>query len=198
MVGVDGLGMSTSYQRLGLRSAARLALAGLVIALASAAPAAAQAACPAADSATRDIGQIQRTMLCLHNVERRDHGLSKLHWNRQLAGVAGRHARDMVSRRYFQHVAPGGKDHMDRIAASGYEPAVGCWTAGENLFSSTGRSTPRQLLAAWMNSPAHRQNIMRRGWHDFGLGVATTSPQGDASGLTVVALFGSRSKHPCG
>jgi uncharacterized protein YkwD len=136
-------------------------------------------------------------MLCLHNRERRERGLSKLRWNRQLAGVAAKHARDMVSRHYFAHVSPGGRDHMDRIAASGYKPAAGCWTAGENLFFSTGPSTPRQLLNAWMNSPAHRQNILRPGWHDFGLGVAATSPQGTSNGLTVVALFAVRSTQSC-
>jgi uncharacterized protein YkwD len=137
-------------------------------------------------------------MLCLHNLERRERGLSKLHWNAALASVAAKHARDMVSRQYFAHVSPGGRDHMDRIAASGYQPAVGCWTAGENLFYSSGPSTPRQLLDAWMNSPAHRQNILRRGWESFGLGVVATSPQGDSNGLTVVALFGVRSKQLCG
>jgi uncharacterized protein YkwD len=136
-------------------------------------------------------------MLCLHNVQRSERGLSELHWDSQLASVAAKHARDMVSRHYFAHVSPSGKDHMDRIAATGYQPSVGCWTAGENLFYSTGPSTPRQMLNAWMKSPAHRQNILRGGWRGFGLGVAPTSPQGDANGLTVVALFGVRSKQLC-
>jgi uncharacterized protein YkwD len=192
-----------------VRSAARVTFGGLLVALAVASPGTAsahsdkpardpQAACPGADTATSKIRQIQKTMLCLHNLERRERGLSKLRWNPELAGVAGKHARDMVSRHYFAHGSPGGKDHMDRIAASGYKPAAGCWTAGENLFYSTGPSTARQLLNAWMNSPAHRRNILRGGWHDFGLGVAKASPQGDARGLTVVALFGIRSKHSCG
>jgi uncharacterized protein YkwD len=191
-----------------LRSAARVALTGLIVALAAAPPAgarqhsgkparASQAACPSADSATSDVRQIQKATLCLHNLERRERGLSKLRWNSELARVAARHAGDMVARHYFDHVSPGGKDHMDRIAASGYNPAVGCWTAGENLFFSTGPSTARQLLNTWMQSPAHRQNVLRHGWHDFGLGVVTTSPQSDANGLTVVALFGTRSTQPC-
>jgi uncharacterized protein YkwD len=182
----------------------RIALGGLVVALAVAAPAASahgdkpmrasQAACPAANAATTHVRQMQRTMLCLHNRARLERGLSKLRWNRELAGAAASHARDMVSRHYFAHVSPSGKDHMDRIAARGYMPTVGCWAAGENLFFSTGPSTPRQLMHAWMNSPAHRQNILRGGWGGFGLGVATASPHGDANGLTVVAVFGSRSK----
>jgi uncharacterized protein YkwD len=137
-------------------------------------------------------------MLCLHNVERRKHGLSQLRWNRELAGVATRHARDMVSRHYFAHASPGGSDHMDRIAASGYKPDAGCWTAGENLFYSSGRSTPKQMLDLWLHSPAHHQNILRRGWGGFGLGIVEAAPQRNPNGLTVVALFGSRSKQPCG
>jgi uncharacterized protein YkwD len=86
---------------------------------------------------------------------------------------------------------------MDRIAASGYKPSAGCWSAGENLFSSGGSATPRQMVRAWMNSAAHRRNILRGRWHDFGLGVVTTSPNGERGGLTVVALFGTRSKRSC-
>jgi uncharacterized protein YkwD len=137
-------------------------------------------------------------MLCLHNLERRKHGLSELGWNRELASVAAGHARDMVSRHYFAHASPGGRDHMDRIAASGYKPDVGCWSAGENLFYSTGRSTPSQMLSVWLNSAAHGQNILRPGWGGFGLGVVKAAPQRNPNGLTVVALFGSRSKRPCG
>jgi uncharacterized protein YkwD len=121
-----------------------------------------------------------------------------MRWNNGLARVAARHARDMVSRRYFEHVSPGGRDHMDRVAASSYEPAAGCWTAGENLFFSIVPSTPRQIMHAWMNSASHREAILRRGWQGFGLGVVGTSPQGDARGLTVVGLFGTRSTGPCG
>ena len=198
-IDVDTLSMRDSRLSSVLRSAARFVLAGLVVALANGAtPAlASQPACPAADTATAETWRLEKAVLCLHNLERGEHGLSQLRWNRQLASAAERHATDMVSRHYFAHASPGGRDHMDRIAATGYAPAVGCWTAGENLFYSTRSSTPRQLLRAWMDSPAHRANILRGGWHGFGLGVAATSPQGDAHGLTVVALFGKRSQHAC-
>jgi uncharacterized protein YkwD len=157
---------------------------------------ASQAGCAGADTATTNVRRIRRAMLCLHNVERRSHGLSRLHLNRALTRVATKHARDMTSRHYFAHYSRGHRDHMDRIASSSYRPSVGCWTAGENLFYSAGAETPRQLMAAWMASPTHRQNVVRGGWHDFGLGVVNTSPRGDAHGLTIVALFGIRG--PCG
>ena len=179
-----------------LRSAAAAGIGTLTVALAVASPAVAGTPkCPGANTPTSDVQVLQTTITCLHNAKRVDHGLSRLAWNADLSKAAAKHARDMASRHYFAHLSPEHHDHMDRIAATGYKPATGCWTAGENLFYSSGASTPKQLLSAWMHSPLHRQNIMRKGWHDFALGVATKSPSGDPDGLTVVALFGTRGGH---
>jgi uncharacterized protein YkwD len=160
-------------------------------------PARASKACAGADKPVTNIRRFQKAVTCLHNAERSHHGLRNLRWNRELTKVAAKHARDMVSRHYFDHLSPSHRDHMDRIASSGYKPSTGCWSGGENLFFSRGASTPRQLLRAWMNSAAHRKNVLRGRWHDFGLGVVKTSPFGEAGGLTVVALFGTRSKKAC-
>jgi uncharacterized protein YkwD len=149
--------------------------------------------CAGANTPTSNVRVLQKTVLCLHNAERQ--GMSKLAWNSDLSKAASQHARDMASRHYFAHLSPQGRDHMDRIATTGYKPAAGCWTAGENLYFSSGATTPRQMMSAWMHSPLHRQNILRKGWHDFALGVATKSPSGDRDGLTVVALFGTRGGH---
>jgi uncharacterized protein YkwD len=179
-----------------LRSAAAAGIAALTLGLAVASPAfAGTHNCPAADTPTGNVRVLDKTILCLHNAERIDHHLSKLTWNSDLSKAASEHARDMASRHYFAHLSPERQDHMDRIAATSYKPAAGCWTAGENLFFSTGASTPRQLMSAWMHSPLHRQNILRKGWHDFALGVVSKSPSGDPDGLTVVALFGTRGGH---
>ncbi len=188
------------------RTATKTALCGVAVALGAASPAvasadtgsvakASKAGCAGANTATTNVRSIRRVLLCLHNAERRSHGLSKLRLNRKLTGVATKHGRDMTKRHYFAHYSSGHRDHMDRIASSSYRPSAGCWTAGENLFYSEGAVTPRQLFSAWMHSPAHRQNIQRGGWHDFGLGVVNTSPNGDSNGLTIVALFGVRG--PC-
>lgn len=177
-----------------LRSAAAAGIGTLSLGLAVASPAVAGTPkCPGADTPTSNVRVLQKKILCLHNVDR--HGLSKLARNSDLSLAASKHARDMASRHYFAHLSPERHDHMDRIAATGYKPAAGCWTAGENLFFSSGASTPRQVMSAWMHSPLHRQNIMRKGWHDFALGVATKSPSGDPDGLTIVALFGTRGGH---
>jgi uncharacterized protein YkwD len=155
-------------------------------------PAADTTRCAGADKPSRNTERVKEAVLCLHNVVRRKHGLQNMRWNHDLSGVARGHARDMVSRHYFEHMSPGHRDNMDRIAASGYKPAAGCWSAGENLFFSNASTTPRELLSAWMKSAAHRRNIERKGWRDFGLGMVTESPKGDPHGLTAVALFGTR------
>jgi len=141
--------------------------------------------------------QLRKAILCLTNIERRRHGLSQVRSSPVLAGVALGHARDMVRRHYFAHFSPGGQDHMDRIAASSYPPSAGCFTAGENLLVANGAATPQFLFDAWMRSPAHREVILRRGWHDFGLAVVGDTPTGDSDGVTLVALYALKSKRLC-
>jgi uncharacterized protein YkwD len=144
--------------------------------------------------------QLRKAILCLTNIERRRHGLSQVRMNADLSSAAVGHARDMVRRRYFAHVSPAGRDHMDRIAATHYPSAAAgsCFTAGENLLVADGRASPQFLFDAWMRSPEHREIILKRGWRDFGLGVVGDTPSGDSGGLTLVALYGVRSKRLCG
>ncbi|MBN1530509.1 MAG: hypothetical protein JW895_15710 [Thermoleophilaceae bacterium] len=173
-------------------------LAVPALALALLVPGAAQASpgCPGAGAATASAARLQKEMLCLHNSERRAHGLSRMRWNGTLARVAARYSRTMVRRHFFDHHSPDHRDHMDRIAATGYRPGAGCWTAGENLFFSAGISSPRRLIKTWMASAVHRATILHGGWRDFALGVSYGSPYG-GRGMTVVALFGLRSKRGC-
>ena len=192
--------ISSGRRRLALAIATLIAALALVAA-APAAPAAspargAQSGCAAAAKHNADVQSIQRALFCLHNQVRLQHGLRQLRWSSQLAAAAAKHAHDMVRRHYFEHLSPSHKDHMDRIAASHYPPTAGCWSAGENLYYTTGNPTPRQILAAWMNSPAHRTNILRHGWRHTGLAVIAGTPNGQP-GLTIVALFANRTHHNC-
>ena len=187
------------------RAASWISLPTLVVALAVAPGANAAAhglsarqACPTSGAFSAAVPQTKKAILCLHNLDRRRQGMSQMRLSPELSAVALAHARDMVKRHYFDHVSPGGKDHMDRIAASAYPPSAGCWTAGENLLDANGAATPLQIVQAWMRSPEHRAIILRRGWRDFGLGVVHTAPDGNPNGLTIVALFGVRSKAVCG
>jgi uncharacterized protein YkwD len=183
-----------------------LPLGTIVLALAVALPASASAksphrasasaGCAGANSVTQDMPHLMSTIRCLHNRERRAHGLRSLRWNHDLSRVAAGHGQDMVRRHYFEHHSPAGTDNMHRLAKVGYG-GRGCWSAGENLLSSQTRSTPKQIMTAWMGSQAHRRNILRKRWHEFGLGVVMTSPTGQPAGMTIVAIFGTRSMRSC-
>ena len=81
----------------------------------------------------RELG-LERTRqltLCLLNEERARHGLGPLRGEARLELAAQRYADEMVDRRFFEHVDPGGLDPQDRILMAGY-PATNAWT-GENL-----------------------------------------------------------------
>jgi uncharacterized protein YkwD len=167
----------------------------VILALTVALPASASAkssGCPGANSVTQDMTHLRKTILCLHNRVRRSHGLRNLRWNHDLSRGAAGHGKDMVRRHYFEHHSPNGKSHMDRLAKVGYGRSAGCWSAGENLLSSQTRLTPAQIMAAWMGSQVHRHDILLPRWREFGLGVVMTSPSGQAGGMTIVALFGTR------
>src|SRR5207302_7170934 len=118
------------------------------------------AGCAGASSARLGGKSFARTMLCLHDRERRRRGLGGLRWNSNLARAAAVHARDMVRLHYFDHSSPQHRNFMDMISATGYG-GRGCWGAGENLALSHGAITPRQLLAAWLKMPLHRRNILQ-------------------------------------
>jgi uncharacterized protein YkwD len=137
-----------------------------------------------------------RTVLCLHDRRRGGHGLRGLRWNATLARAAQGHAEDMVRRHYFEHRSPEGHDAIDRLRAVGYGRRAVCWGEGENLLESNGRSTPRELITAWMRSAEHRHVILGP-WQEFGLGVVMASTSGQPGGMTVVALFGRRFSRPC-
>jgi hypothetical protein len=130
--------------------------------------------------------------LCLLNGERADAGLAPLTHEDRLAAAALAHSRDMVDNQYFAHLGQDGRDVVDRIRATGYLPERLRWTVGENLAWGTGTlSTPRNIVAAWMNSQGHRENILRGAFREIGFGVVTGNPRSsDGTGATYTTTFG--------
>jgi uncharacterized protein YkwD len=136
-------------------------------------------------------GVIRAAVLCLHNQIRAERGLPFLRENTKLRRAAVGHSNDMVSRRFFEHTAPGGGSMVDRIFAARYVPRNAGWALGENLAWGTGDlSTPRGIMRAWMNSPGHKANIVKRAYREIGIGVVTGIPSGDTAGATYTADFG--------
>jgi len=151
--------------------------------------------CPDADltPAAGNLGRIRKAILCLHNQIRADHHLPTLHSNKRLRRAALGHSRDMVNRGYFEHTTPAGVTMVDRILRAHYVRANQGWSLGENLAWGTGSySTPRGAVDAWMDSPGHRDNILRRDYREVGIGVVIGVPDDNGAGATYTLDFGVR------
>jgi uncharacterized protein YkwD len=138
------------------------------------------------------VARLSAATLCLLNAERRRHHIGTLRRRADLGRAATAHARDMVKRRYFAHTAPDGADVAERVLHSGHLGRFGHWRLGENLGWGWGSgASPRLIVRAWMRSPAHRRNILSRGFHDVGVALVLGSPGPRKSGsITYVIDFG--------
>ena len=176
------------------RLRALIALALGCVALA-AAPAEARAACPGANLTPQpaNLGAVRAAVLCLHNQTRAAHGLRALRENARLRRAARGHSAAMVAGRFFAHTAPGGRTMTDRLRRSGYLRGSAAWTIGENIaWGTQGLATPRAIHGAWLRSPGHRANILRRDFREIGIGVRVGAPLSDQPGATYTADFGRR------
>jgi uncharacterized protein YkwD len=172
---------------------ARAALGALLSTVVLAVPAAepAEAAGCAYAAVPASSPHARGAVLCLVNGERARRGLRPLHANGRLAGVARRQARDLVRFHFVGHTSPRRGSLRRRVARSGFTRGRQGWTAGENLAMGSGRvASPRRIVRAWMASPGHRANILRRAFTSAGLGAARGMPTGGRRGRTVVMTFG--------
>jgi uncharacterized protein YkwD len=144
---------------------------------------------PTADN----LGRIRSAILCLHNQIRAEHGLPTLRENRKLRKAALGHSRNMVSKGFFAHTTPKGLTMVDRILRARYVREDQGWSLGENLAWGTGSfATPRGAVQAWMESPGHKANILKRSYREMGVGVVLGVPVSDAAGATYTVDFGVR------
>ncbi|MBD2256509.1 CAP domain-containing protein [Pseudanabaena sp. FACHB-2040] len=102
------------------------------------------------------------------NAIRQEQGLSALSNNQRLAQVARNYSRRMAEEGFFAHTSPRGDTLVDRVQSAG----ITYLAIGENLYTST--NIPQPATAAvdgWMNSPGHRENILRSEYRETGIGV---------------------------
>lgn len=105
-------------------------------------------------------------ILELVNEERAKEGLGPLKLDEDLCAVAQLHCDDMVKRSFFDHINPDGKSPFDRMNDYG----IRYMAAGENI--ACGQRSPEEVMNAWMNSPAHRANILSENYGKIGIGYA--------------------------
>lgn len=121
-------------------------------------------------------------VLQLTNVQRRAAGCADLRWQAQLAEAAQRHAADMAANNYFSHTGRDGSTFAARIKAGGYRYR----RAAENI--AAGYATPEDVVAGWMSSAGHRENMLNCALRDIGVGLG--SNPGSTYGSYWVQDFG--------
>jgi len=103
----------------------------------------------------------------LTNNERQAQNLPVLVVNPVLNQAAQAKAVDMATKGYFAHISPEGKNPWYWLDSAGYKYEY----AGENL--AVNFSDSADVTRAWMESPTHRENIVRGNYTEVGTGVAT-------------------------
>jgi uncharacterized protein YkwD len=97
--------------------------------------------------------ELVQALLSLHNEARARQGLAALRLHPSLTAAAQRYAEFAHRTRSFGHEADG-RSPADRIAAEGLRH--GSWA--ENM--AQGQQNPAAAMHTWMNSSAHRGNIL--------------------------------------
>jgi uncharacterized protein YkwD len=123
---------------------------------------------PATTPATLDVGAVTDDMVNRTNAARRAAGLPGLVKSVNLMQAAQLQADQMVKAGRMEHELPGQPypTLKSRLAAVQYDVRA----AGENI--AEGQRGAAEALATWMNSPAHRANILSRDYTEVGTGVA--------------------------
>ena len=100
------------------------------------------------------------------NRERQNGGLKTLKESAKLDRAAQLKVDDMFKLQYFEHESPSGQGPGDLATKVGYAYLM----VGENLALGNFLNDDA-LVAGWMASPGHRENIMRPGYTEIGVAV---------------------------
>jgi uncharacterized protein YkwD len=136
------------------------------------------AVAPAADRAVKstELAVVQEM-----NRARAEHGLAPLRTDRTLRMAARSWSADMMRTGVFTH-----GDFSSRMARFGIRGTL----AGENLAWGVGsKGTPAELVRGWLNSPPHRENLLRPSFRRTGVGAMVGTFAGYDGVVLVTADF---------
>ncbi len=122
----------------------------------------------------------------LTNKERGKAGLPTLAYNEKLSEAAKLKAENMLENNYWSHYGTNGESPWQFILGAGYEYEYAGENLAKNFLFSNG------VVEAWMNSPSHKENIMRKEYKDIGFAVVSGVLNGEETTL-VVQMFGTPS-----
>jgi uncharacterized protein YkwD len=125
----------------------------------------------------RDRAEMEVRIFNLTNDVRKQHGFGVLALALDCRQVAFEHSKDMVERRFFDHINPDGLGPQDRASRAGLHWSVGenlsmfSCSAGARFVKSSSREASLEFLDGWMKSAGHRANILNPVYTHLGVGV---------------------------
>ncbi|MDB2265505.1 CAP domain-containing protein [Halorubrum ezzemoulense] len=143
----------------------------------------ADAAANATNPAEIDEQQVERLVREGINERRADRGLTSLSSSASLQEQAQLHSEDMVGHDELAHNLPGSTTEERLSMAScdtGGENVAQTWyqnrvdTAEGERYIDDEEELAESLVTQWMNSPPHRENLLRKEWSDTGVGIELT------------------------
>lgn len=130
------------------------------------------------------LAEEQRQIIALTNQVRAAHQHLSLAVSSKLDLSAQYKSDDMASKEYFAHTYDN-KSVADWLSKAGYNYE----TAGENL--AVGYATADEVVAAWVNSPAHYANLVDSDFKDVGVGLTSGVYEGQPT-VFIAQHFGSQ------
>ena len=115
--------------------------------------------------------EAEAAMLALVNDERTSRGLVALALDPRLVPIARQHSEEMFRLKYFGHQSPVNGSPFDRLMAA----RISYSRAGENLAYAQSLAVAHRSL---MDSPGHRENILRPEFTRIGIGIVSAGPYG--------------------
>jgi len=106
----------------------------------------------------------EQAIVDLTNAERKAAKLPALTANPQLMAAARSHALNMAKQEKLSHKLDD-KEPADRVKDAGYDFGY----VGENI--AWNQDTPKEVLADWMKSKPHKENILNAEYTEIGVAV---------------------------
>jgi uncharacterized protein YkwD len=118
-------------------------------------------------ASARAAASVEASIRGCANRHRESRGMRALQHDPTLDRAAELHARRMLSKGFFDHKDPSGDGPGDRVKRYAKRRYV---IVGENI--AAGYESVGAACRGWMNSPGHRENILRSSFTRIGAGYA--------------------------
>jgi uncharacterized protein YkwD len=129
------------------------------------------------------LSRAQLSLLSAINSARAAAGVAPLRASPPLTSAASWQSRALARAGYLDHTAPDGSTLIQRLQRVRWSGTA----AGEDLAVA---GAPGDAVAMWLQSPGHRENLLRPSFRTVGLGLARGTWNGREA-LYVTADFGS-------